>query len=326
MSHVARIYCCSLVAVLMSAAACGDEGTNGIVTPPPTDTTPALTGILVTEEGVLYLVDPEEPAINPLYDGEGALLWAPAWSPDRRSIAFQGACGVHILDVDSLVARPVTTCGEPGGGPPSWSPDGQRIAFPGSGASVPHSIGIVDSEGSEITYLVPDSVGEVRRLSWSPAGAEMVFNTRRMVPDGQLYEEVWINGAWYTADIWILDLNDLSLRYLGEGWNPAWSPDAQEISYWLPCAECESDEPGRIYARPSDGSGEPRVIVETQRQAPAQAAWSPDGTELVVIHDESDVMWFVGSDGSGPRDGLIAINDNDPPHSFNEPLSGQAWR
>jgi hypothetical protein len=77
---------------------------------------------------------------------------APAWSPDRRTIAYQARCGIRLV---TPVGRDVTPEGAPGCGaigssaPPVWSPDGKKIAF----------------ETSEGTYVMYATGRNLRRVS-----------------------------------------------------------------------------------------------------------------------------------------------------------------
>src|SRR3954451_24574055 len=89
----------------------------------------------------------------------------PAWSPDGRSIAFQGyddgAWHIYVIPREGGDAKAITT-GDFDDREPAWSHDGSRIAFSS------------DRYGGITTICqVTVSTGEVRRIStldgWMPA-------------------------------------------------------------------------------------------------------------------------------------------------------------
>ena len=77
--------------------------------------------------------------------------------------------------------------------------------------------------------------------------------------------------------------------------DPAWSPDCSKIVY---------TEHGSLWTADIDGSGS-ELLVQADGGYLAQAAWSPDGTEIAYVRDYWDgingqsQLWIVNADGSG---------------------------
>ena len=153
----------------------------------------------------------------------------PAWSPDSRSIAFQGyddgAWHIYVIPRDGGDAKAITS------GPfddrePSWSHDGSRIAFSS------------DRDGGITTiWTVPGAGGEPRQIStrdgwmptWSPDDQELMFVSgdaagRPSRPDAQpgLYA---VSGDGRERHI----MTDV--RNEGVPSAAAWDPSGNQLAY-----------------------------------------------------------------------------------------------
>jgi TolB protein len=106
----------------------------------------------------------------------GARNFAPAWSPDGRSIAFErrvgrvkysrcSRCGrasgfeVWVMHADGSEARMLAQ----DGAQPSWSPDGQRLAFQRQS-----DIYVMNADGSRQRNLTRAAGNRESRPVWSP--------------------------------------------------------------------------------------------------------------------------------------------------------------
>jgi Tol biopolymer transport system component len=56
---------------------------------------------------------------------------------------------------------------------PKWSPDGSRIAFVGRFGNGDMQLWTVKSDGTDLTKISTNGVGE--HISWSPSGTEIVY-------------------------------------------------------------------------------------------------------------------------------------------------------
>jgi hypothetical protein len=196
-----------------------------------------------------------------LTDADGSDL-APAWSPDRRQIAFQsnrdGNWETYVMNADGSNTRRLThddaRDGEPswtssgslthvhdsvivGSGSegewPSWSPDGESLAY-----DVPfgeHAYGIaINGPGYGIhEYGSPDD----RRPSWSPNGQHIAFECR-------------LGDRWR---ICVIDRGGRHLRVLtphtSDAYTPAWSPDGRRIAFIS-----DRDGPDQLFVMRADGT------------------------------------------------------------------------
>ena len=163
---------------------------------------------LIAGRLVIYTVDTGELSEVPLAIGDRIAPYAPAWSPDGRTIAFVAYDG----DITSHQYRSTTpavyTVGIDGSGltristtstRPSWSPDGRRIALfaPYDDAPAYYSFSDDGSEAVLIASLPPGSTyirGDPARdllpsgveILWAPDGPEILLDSRaqRVVTDG----------------------------------------------------------------------------------------------------------------------------------------------
>jgi TolB protein len=106
----------------------------------------------------------------------------PAWSPDGRSLVFQGCipstsnCGLISLNADGSNFRLLTS--SPGDTAPSLSPDGSKIAFMSA-----------ERDGNWEIYVLELKTGKINRLTtdpdidglpvWSPDGRCLAFLSHR---------------------------------------------------------------------------------------------------------------------------------------------------
>ncbi len=223
-------------------------------------------------------------------DGTGRARWskpfsdpvrhAPVWAPDGRSLAVahvlgEGGVAIDVLDVDGNRRARLT---ERAASAASWSPDGARLAF-------------VQHDGLWLAlYTIAADGSDARRLApvteWFPAS-----HTHRPPP------------AWWIPRV-------------------AWSPDGSRILLVV--------QPGRLWSADlaSAPSGPSAVVVVTvggveqgrmELLAPdyapnwgrRDAAWSPDGSRIVVV-----ALWRELSHWYGPTGTVsvftVAADGSDP--------------
>ncbi len=223
---------------------------------------------------VIYTLATGELSEVPLAIGDRVAPYAPAWSPDGRTIAFVAYDG----DIRRSTTTAVYTVGIDGSGltristtstRPSWSPDGRRIALfaPYADGAAFYSFAADGSEAvriaslpSDFTYTLGDPARDLPlpgvEISWAPDGSEILMDSlaQRVVPDGF--------GA---------------VENLPVSFNAASSRQTQNGS--------SGPKPGY-----------PRI-----------AAWSPDGSRIVVgattgIHEGVNmVLHTISRDGTAPQ-------------------------
>lgn len=193
----------------------------------------------------------------------GEPLMSPAWSPDRRQLAYvgyeRGRSAVYVHTLETGQARKLVS--ERGiNGSPAWSPDGRQIAL------------TLSFENNPDIYIVDVASGSRRRLTehygidteaaWSPDGRELVFTSDRggqpqiyrMPVTGGTPERITFEGrqnlrASYAPDgrrlvlmnleegryrIGILDLETRSLNLITDGpldESPCFAPNGAVVMY-----------------------------------------------------------------------------------------------
>lgn len=226
----------------------------------------------------------------------GEPLMSPAWSPDRRKMAYvafdDGESAIFIHELRSGVARELVR--KPGiNGAPAWSPDGQKIAA------------ALSYQGNPEIYILDVESGRERRLTnssaidteptWSPDGKKIAFTSDRG-GQPQIYEmdigssdvrRLTYDGrsnarAQYSPDgknlilvnldeqgyrIGLLELASRQLRILSQGpldESPSFAPNGSVIMY--------ARRGGQLATATTDG----RVRQTLSQQGTVrEPAWSP---------------------------------------------------
>ena len=116
------------------------------------------------------------------------------------------------------------------------------------------------------------------RRSWIPSSPGA--SRPAISPDGRrvAFQHTPVGG---TTDIWIYDFDQETfsrLTFESVNWHPFWSPDGSEVGF-----SSNRDGPFSLYARPSDFSGEARLLRASPdgRVSLFDALWTPDSRWLV---------------------------------------------
>ena len=264
----------------------------------PLDSTAGQLAFISDRDGAreLYLMDADGGRVTRLTAAH-ADIWAPAWSPGGRYLAYvQGRveeADVYLLDVEAALqgpepAAPLRLTEEPGfDGYPVWSPSGEWLVF-GSQARAPAGTYLVDVAD----FLLAPAWSEPKLLApwvsypaaWSPDGSHLAA------------ENVW--------DLIILETDDLATRVQAErvgetalnaAQNPAWSPDGRYLVW---------DRDGDLYRVDASGADLTR-LTDTQADE-FGAAWSPDGQQIAYLlrdpgNSDLGQPYIMNADGTDQR-------------------------
>jgi WD40 repeat protein len=194
-----------------------------------------------------------------------------AWSPGGSRIAFialecegcvpepdigNPSAGLFVVELDSGDVRQLTDGHYDGGltcaGDLEWSVDGGFIGFVRVEAGHPSLLKVSASTGEVIA--VPGGDAVCGGFEWSPDGSQIVVLGR----DGIGVADA--DGANF--QLLVSNAGDQHVS------RPRWSPDGQEILFWLSCDECEGGWPAVV---PASGGAPLEMIVEFA----SDAAWQP---------------------------------------------------
>jgi Tol biopolymer transport system component len=225
----------------------------------------------------IYTVDPDGSRLRRL-TRDVRDDYAPAFSPDGRSIAFvRGAerPELFLMGADGGGVKRLVAWRAGGGYAPSWSPDGSRIVF------VSHARGglalkTIRADGTGLVRL-PTPVGWFYdHPAWSPDGRSLVFTGGLFgsVEEGNVLNVVALGGRRPRP---LLELDEDESQY------PEWSPFGDRISFVRVIPECGGICRLRDLWSVSPSGRDARQLVSDV----PDAAWSPDGTHLVVLGREA---------------------------------------
>ena len=167
----------------------------------------------------------------------------------------------------------------------SWSPDGRELVYSMQGSLWRQRV------GANVAVQLTDGPGYDYQPDWSPDGRRVVYSSYR-------------NDA---MELWLLDLTDGSTTALvangAVNLDPRWSPDGTRIAYVSTAHE------GRFHVFLCHIASLPlcprpeRITTDTLSPLPRyyysrfdhflSPAWSPDGSELVIVSNRG-YIWGSG--------------------------------
>lgn len=264
-----RLQTVSILGLLLAACTAQPATTPGGSTP-----SQAPTG---TDAPSLTPEPTASPSPAPTFEGYPATGLALVQFPDPDSPASQ----VFVVEEDGTL-RQVTGLGGDsiGASSPVWSPDRTQIAFgpPKIGFSgITGQTSVVNAGGSGERVL-----GEGWQQRWSPDGTRLLIHEKDDVTSEP-------------TSIWIQDVATGEVTDLGQGFNAQWIDD-ERITFQRVVVLPDGAHSDELYIQVLDGS-EP---VQLPTEPMTEAVWSPDGSQVLLVHEASIVV--ADDDGSNPRD------------------------
>jgi len=237
-----------------------------------------------------------------------ALVYAVAWSPDRRHIASGGHDHmVHVWDATTGVTSFIYRGHAAGVTAIAWSPDGTRIVS----ASLDKTVQVWDIDTGQKISSFEGHAGMVYAVAWSPDGTRIAstsgggtdntvqvwdaasgenvltyrghtYWTRTIAwsPDGKLIA----SGSFREVHVWSATKGLKVFSYRGhEGWVRAvsWSPDGKRI------ASTSEDKTVQVW---EIAKGKQIATYRGHADWVGIVAWSPDGKRIASASKDNIVQ------------------------------------
>ena len=289
-----------LVLLLIAAVAAAIAG-GGVPRSTPVPTTSGASRVaFTTQDGDLYLVDPD--GRNPVRVADGtppAGFWSVSWSPDGSRLTYGDGETVSFADPDGVVAFSVADAGCC----PTWSPDGSMVAgvLYKAGASRGSSPDRADDFPDGLEIVILDREGAVQaRLPLLPGPVNFLGSGTHLywAPDGR---SITVKGAQWRGPN---SGSGVLVPIDGGEWvplrvAPAYgaasfsSPDGTRLVGEL---VVESGEQGPFVVAAADASQARSLVPAGGVPAGGTwygALWSPDSNRVAATYGT-----FTGSTGS----------------------------
>lgn len=198
----------------------------------------------------------------------------PAWSPDRRKIAFTTGYGaptkgLWVIKANGSARRLVLATEV--AHQPSWSPDGRRIAFASADANNNVAIFVINEDGTGLRQVTTPAGGWSHWApSWSMDGQRIAY---------QLYQgllgEIAVINADGSSPVTLTNCALIQVMCSSPEWRPG--AGSQRIAYSM-----RSEAGMALGFINADGSDYRSILFRADHQAwDFRPSWSPDGTRLV---------------------------------------------
>lgn len=218
---------------------------------------------------------------------------APAWSPDRKKIAFAtNTGGIYVMDRDGRhmvwLARMPGKCDQP-----AWHPNGKKLTF----VSYTYKGG-EDSDIWEIEVGLSSKARPVKLISreemesfpaWSPDGNRLVYSVFWRGGREQVIEDLWIRDMAVNTDFPLIQAGC-------QNFQADWSPDGRSIIFTSDLAG--NYEIWLLHLEPA------RLVRLTENPGfDGDPCWSPDGKRIAFVSTRTGQkqIWVMDRDGSNPR-------------------------
>ena len=277
----------ALVLIAIVAAALFAAGSRPPQPLPAPPFGPAANGLIVyATDGDLYLGDPTTDASRAIISGPEADFF-PTFSRDGTKLFFlriEHYRGPYLMVADADGSEPRAVTPEPfiAVSGTDWSGDGRYLLIT---SEVDHrqTMSVVDTATGEVRVL------DVGMAVWGPT-----FRP----PDGR--QIAFTAGENSDAAIYVVDTNGGVPVKLVDGGGAVYSPDGSRIAYVRHYQLVNRNETRVVGA---DGSIDHVVGDRSDVQFQGSAAWSPDGTQLLMFRNSrtsGQVLAVAPADGSSP--------------------------
>lgn len=268
---IATTGCCALVAFSPPSAMAAFPGRNGDIAVTYNQGQPGEGG---TTANVVRISPGNPGSVRPVASPSQMDAFAPAFSPDGRSLAFSQA----YTDGFRTFGAPFTYVLAPGTGArqlsdrsasdPAWSPTGQDVLE-------------VDNALGQLTVVnVSTGTSRLLRVTAGPARLlqDPAWSTRNQIAFSAI-----LKAGSRAQDLYVLRASGGRPRRLTHGrsdLNPSWSPDGRRLVFARRIGTTSD-----LYVIRADGSGLRRLTRTAS--AELDPVWSPDGRQIAFVRGRS---------------------------------------
>lgn len=198
------------------------------------------------------------------------------------------------------------------------SKDGKKIAFVMNDKGV-RNIHITGSGGNLTKVLTNNTIEDgmdLGSLQFSPNGDRMVFVKGNSTNSkGEPANPAQLQSST-ARTIWIADLSTDSIKKMGAGYSPVFSPDGRTIAYLNQSAVWTMDANGN----------KPGERLFSTRGAQSSIRWSPDGNKLAFVSARGDHSYIGIFDFKTNSHSFVeSTTDNDIEPAFSRDGNMIAW-
>ncbi len=239
----------------------------------------------------------------------------PAVSPDATAVAYEEAATpdarphVEIMSLTQSGPRALYSSKDVSGLQPAWMPDGSGIVFVSDAGGSPPRLVQTFAGGLGQSDFLGDIGNPKLPAAWpalAPDGQTLVMS----LGDVELFRNGWRSARPMHAALAVSDLRGSALAVLGEGTDPAWSPDGKRVAF----VRYEQGH-AHLFVASADGTGARSITDGLDDDG--SPSFSPDGQSIVFCSSHlgehaghagvQSNLFVVRDDGSG----LVQLTEGD---------------
>jgi TolB protein len=205
----------------------------------------------------------------------------PAISPDGKTIAYEVADSLDATPHVEVIALKDAATDRPGralytsaramGLEPAWMPDGSRLVFVSNALGAHKLVETIGASPEETRLL--GSVGDPSLTAAWPAvsrDGEVAMTLGRL----ELFESGWRMRRKLDSALGVSDLVGSGIKVLGEGTDPAWSPDGSKIAF-----SRQVGGHAHVFVMNADGTDAQQITEGPDDDV--EPSFAPDGSAIV---------------------------------------------